>query len=72
MSGSDIKEACRDAAMAPIREYIKARRQEGQAMGRHIKADAVRGLQTDDFFGRRGGAAQLQLRESDDDEPGNR
>merc|ERR1712054_521181 len=32
MSGSDLKEVCRDAAMAPVREYLKAHRTKGQAM----------------------------------------
>ncbi|KAI5365840.1 putative AAA+ ATPase domain, ATPase, AAA-type, core, AAA ATPase, AAA+ lid domain-containing protein [Septoria linicola] len=70
MSGSDIKEACRDAAMVPIREYIKEQRQNGQAMGRKIREDAVRGLQTDDFFGRRGGALQMQIDRSEDEGAG--
>ncbi|KAK5111702.1 hypothetical protein LTR62_004808 [Meristemomyces frigidus] len=52
MSGSDIKEACRDAAMVPVREYIKAARRQGRNI-RGIEGEAVRGLQTDDFFGRR-------------------
>lgn len=59
MSGSDIKEACRDAAMVPVREYIKTAKSEGRSM-RGIKSDAVRGLRTDDFFGRSGGVSQLQ------------
>lgn len=63
MSGSDIKEACRDAAMVPVREYIKKARTSGQSM-RGIKADAVRGLQTDDFFGRSGGLMQPATRET--------
>lgn len=71
MSGSDIKEACRDAAMVPIREYIKEQRRSGQTMNKRIRPDAVRGLQTDDFFGRRGGAPQMSIQESDDDRPGN-
>jgi SpoVK/Ycf46/Vps4 family AAA+-type ATPase len=52
MSGSDIKEACRDAAMVPVREYIKSRKDAGSSM-RGIRADGVRGLQTEDFFGLR-------------------
>ena len=59
MSGSDIKEACRDAAMVPVREHIKALKQSGRNM-RGIRAENVRGLQTEDFFGRRGGIHQLQ------------
>lgn len=66
MSGSDIKEACRDAAMVPVRESIRKARASGIGM-QNVKADAVRGLQTDDFFGRRGGVPQLQ-REPDVDE----
>ncbi|KAK3678349.1 mitochondrial dynamin GTPase Msp1 [Recurvomyces mirabilis] len=53
MSGSDIKEACRDAAMVPVREYIKMQSREGRSM-RGIRSENVRGLQTEDFFGMRG------------------
>lgn len=65
MSGSDIKEACRDAAMVPIREYIKAQRSSGQNMNSKIKGDAVRGLQTEDFFGGQGVAPQPQSQKSE-------
>lgn len=54
MSGSDIKEACRDAAMVPVREYIREQRERGVEMA-GVKADAVRGVRTEDFFGRKGG-----------------
>jgi SpoVK/Ycf46/Vps4 family AAA+-type ATPase len=54
MSGSDIKEACRDAAMVPMREYIRQHRASGEAMSR-VNPDHVRGIRTEDFFGRRGG-----------------
>jgi SpoVK/Ycf46/Vps4 family AAA+-type ATPase len=54
MSGSDIKEACRDAAMVPVREYIKEQRSRGVAMT-GVQAESVRGLRTEDFFGRKGG-----------------
>ncbi|EMC93308.1 hypothetical protein BAUCODRAFT_235861 [Baudoinia panamericana UAMH 10762] len=64
MSGSDIKEACRDAAMVPVREHIKAAKASGQSM-RGIRSEDVRGLQTDDFFGRK----QLRKIEPEDDEP---
>ncbi|KAH9812156.1 Protein MSP1 [Teratosphaeria destructans] len=63
MSGSDIKEACRDAAMVPIREYIKDAKAKGRGV-RDIKSEMVRGLQTDDFFGRRGSGGK-QLRKPD-------
>lgn len=53
MSGSDIKEACRDAAMCPVREFIKERKKSGDPL-RGVNADQVRGLRTDDFLGRKG------------------
>lgn len=59
MSGSDIKEACRDAAMVPVREYIKMAKSSGRSM-KGIRSESVRGLQTNDFFGRRGGVGQMQ------------
>nr|6PE0_A Chain A, Membrane-spanning ATPase-like protein [Thermochaetoides thermophila]6PE0_B Chain B, Membrane-spanning ATPase-like protein [Thermochaetoides thermophila]6PE0_C Chain C, Membrane-spanning ATPase-like protein [Thermochaetoides thermophila]6PE0_D Chain D, Membrane-spanning ATPase-like protein [Thermochaetoides thermophila]6PE0_E Chain E, Membrane-spanning ATPase-like protein [Thermochaetoides thermophila]6PE0_F Chain F, Membrane-spanning ATPase-like protein [Thermochaetoides thermophil len=54
MSGSDIKETCRDAAMAPMREYIRQHRASGKPLS-EINPDDVRGIRTEDFFGRRGG-----------------
>lgn len=54
MSGSDLKEACRDAAMAPVREYIRANR-DGAVQSRSINPDHIRGIRTQDFFGRMGG-----------------
>lgn len=59
MSGSDIKEACRDAAMVPVREFIKSQRELGIAMS-GVKADAVRGVRNEDFFGRKGGGQILR------------
>jgi SpoVK/Ycf46/Vps4 family AAA+-type ATPase len=53
MSGSDIKEACRDAAMVPVREYIRDGRTRTGA------SRQVRGLRTGDFFGRKGGGQTL-------------
>ncbi|KAI2619972.1 AAA-domain-containing protein [Hypoxylon sp. NC1633] len=50
MSGSDIKEACRDAAMAPVREYIREHRASGSSMSA-IDPSRVRGIRTEDFFG---------------------
>ncbi|KAM0718948.1 hypothetical protein Q7P37_006020 [Cladosporium fusiforme] len=52
MSGSEIKEACRDAAMVPVREHIRNMKETGKNV-RGIRSEAVRGLQTDDFFGQR-------------------
>ncbi|KAG9231216.1 P-loop containing nucleoside triphosphate hydrolase protein [Amylocarpus encephaloides] len=54
MSGSDIKESCRDAAMVPVREYIREQRQRGVAMA-GVTAESVRGIRTADFFGTKGG-----------------
>jgi SpoVK/Ycf46/Vps4 family AAA+-type ATPase len=54
MSGSDIKEACRDAAMVPVREFIKEQRDRGVTMS-GVKPESVRGIRTEDFFGRKGG-----------------
>ncbi|KAL2137420.1 hypothetical protein VTI74DRAFT_41 [Chaetomium olivicolor] len=60
MSGSDIKEACRDAAMAPMREYIRQQRESGASMSQ-VNPDHVRGIRTEDFFGRRGGRVLQEL-----------
>ncbi|KAI9167262.1 Protein MSP1 [Paramyrothecium foliicola] len=54
MSGSDIKEACRDAAMAPVREYMREQRGAGRSMG-PVDPSRFRGIRNDDFFGKRGG-----------------
>ena len=54
MSGSDIKEACRDAAMVPVREFIRAKKAAGTRMDA-VNPDDVRGLRTGDFFGSAGG-----------------
>ncbi|RMY44317.1 hypothetical protein D0863_16234 [Hortaea werneckii] len=69
MSGSDIKEACRDAAMVPVREYIKKTRGSGRPM-KAVKGEQVRGLQTEDFFGMRsnGGASAAGFLGSTDSE----
>jgi SpoVK/Ycf46/Vps4 family AAA+-type ATPase len=52
LSGSDIKEACRDAAMVPMREYIKAKKADG-TLRKGVNPDEVRGVRTEDFFGRK-------------------
>lgn len=54
MSGSEIKESCRDAAMVPVREHIREQRASGMSMA-GVHSDRVRGLRTEDFFGRKGG-----------------
>jgi SpoVK/Ycf46/Vps4 family AAA+-type ATPase len=59
MSGSDIKEACRDAAMVPVREFIKEQRERGVAMS-GVNTEDVRGIRTEDFFGRKGGGQILK------------
>ncbi|PGH06804.1 hypothetical protein AJ79_06446 [Helicocarpus griseus UAMH5409] len=58
MSGSDIKEACRDAAMVPIRELIRSKRDSGVTM-ETVDPDEVRGLRTEDFFKRAGGVRAI-------------
>ncbi|KIW91797.1 uncharacterized protein Z519_07767 [Cladophialophora bantiana CBS 173.52] len=69
MSGSDIKEACREAAMVPVREMIQRQRESGQRM-ETMKAGDVRGLRTADFFIRARGdkAAQDAKRDKDEKE----
>jgi ATPase family AAA domain-containing protein 1 len=54
MSGSDIKEACRDAAMVPVREFIRRQRESGARM-EAVDPSEVRGVRTEDFFIRAGG-----------------
>ena len=61
MSGSDIKEACRDAAMVPVREYIKMHKEKGRSL-RGIRPEKVRGLQTEDFFGLRSSNSDIAKR----------
>ncbi|KAI9844828.1 MAG: hypothetical protein M1837_005246 [Sclerophora amabilis] len=56
LSGSDIKEACRDAAMVPVREFIRAKKASGERMD-GINPAEVRGVRTEDFFK---GAASVQ------------
>lgn len=59
MSGSDIKEACRDAAMVPVRELIRQKKAEGVHMT-SVDPNEVRGLRTEDFFSRAGGIKVIQ------------
>ncbi|KAL3491986.1 P-loop containing nucleoside triphosphate hydrolase protein [Aspergillus germanicus] len=59
MSGSDIKEACRDAAMVPVRELIRQKTARGGAISA-VDPDEVRGLRTEDFFSRAGGVRVIE------------
>ncbi|KAF5531155.1 MSP1 AAA ATPase [Fusarium mexicanum] len=59
LSGSDIKEACRDAAMVPVREYMRQHRESGYAMS-SVDPRQFRGIRSDDFLGREGGQIKLQ------------
>ena len=59
MSGSDLKEACRDAAMVPVREMIRNRRAQGLSMDT-ADATEIRGLRTTDFFSQTGGIKTVQ------------
>ncbi|KAF4340363.1 MSP1 AAA ATPase [Fusarium beomiforme] len=59
LSGSDIKEACRDAAMVPVREYMRQHRESGRAMS-SVDPRHFRGIRSDDFLGREGGQIKLQ------------
>ena len=59
MSGSDIKEACRDAAMVPVREMIRSKRDKGERMEADHGLD-VRGIRTEDFFKRAGGIQTIK------------
>ncbi|KAI9704866.1 MAG: hypothetical protein M1836_006646 [Candelina mexicana] len=59
MSGSDIKEACRDAAMGPVRELIRNKRDRGEQM-EQMEVEDVRGLKTEDFFSKKGGVGLIR------------
>ncbi|KAI9720247.1 MAG: hypothetical protein M1812_003065 [Candelaria pacifica] len=59
MSGSDIKEACRDAAMGPVREFIRHKRDRGEQVEK-MEAEDVRGLKTEDFFSKKGGVGMVR------------
>jgi len=66
MSGSDLTEACRDAAMVPVREYIKEKvalgRKVGEAGLGSINREEVRGVANSDFF-RRGAGGRRPVEE---------
>lgn len=48
MSGSDIKEACREATMVPVREFVRSRKVRGLSL-KGMRPEELRGLRTDDF-----------------------
>lgn len=54
MSGSDIKEACRDAAMAPVREYMRQNRENGKMVSA-VNPEHFRGVRNEDFFRQKAG-----------------
>ncbi|EED18283.1 membrane-spanning ATPase, putative [Talaromyces stipitatus ATCC 10500] len=58
MSGSDIKEACRDAAMVPMRELIREKKAAGIHMTT-VEPKEVRGLRTEDFYNRAGSGLKV-------------
>jgi len=52
LSGSDLKEACRNAAMVPVREYMRQNVTGGQIDVEKVKAGKfnIRPLRVADFF----------------------
>ena len=74
MSGSDIKEACRDAAMGPVREYIRRKKADGTLSSKRgaMGQDDVRGLRTEDFFGRGREVRQMESVDDTREEMNNR
>lgn len=63
MSGSDIKEACRDAAIGPVREFIRLKRTSGARIT-SVDLSEIRGVRTADFFGTTGGLQRPTSRRS--------
>ncbi|KAJ2898858.1 ATPase family aaa domain-containing protein 1 [Zalerion maritima] len=61
LSGSAIKEACRDAAMFPVREYLQQHRSSGRPIHAATNPNMVRGIRTDDFFRGKGGGQQILI-----------
>ena len=61
LSGSAIKEACRDAAMFPVREYLHHQRDLGRPIHAFTNPNLVRGIRTEDFFKGKGGGQQILL-----------
>ncbi|KAI5295026.1 hypothetical protein KEM52_002572 [Ascosphaera acerosa] len=63
MSGSDIKEACRDAAMVPVRELIRSKRESGMNIAA-VQPSDVRGMRTSDFFRKADGTKDVGGKDS--------
>ncbi|KAL7275896.1 mitochondrial dynamin GTPase Msp1 [Rhizina undulata] len=64
MSGSDLTEACRDAAMVPVREYIKSKTKDvpnGRGL-ENVKREEMRGVRNEDFF-RKGSGGRRPVEE---------
>lgn len=64
LSGSDLKECCREAAMAPVKEYLRSMRSEGKATD-GVTADDLRGLENTDFWKVPGGVKRKTKQELD-------
>ncbi|OAA44383.1 ATPase family AAA domain-containing protein 1 [Metarhizium rileyi] len=69
MSGSDIKEACRDAAMAPVREYMRQYRGKERRMA-PVDTSRFRAITTDDFLKNRDSHVDKIDRNGDKDRGG--
>jgi SpoVK/Ycf46/Vps4 family AAA+-type ATPase len=53
LSGSDLTESCRDAAMVPVREYLKEKLKGGHQELKDavaMKREDIRGVENRDFF----------------------
>jgi len=62
MSGSDLKELCRNAAMVPVREYMREYGDDKEAMERvQLEGFKLRPLRLDDFFKADGAANGLMV-----------
>lgn len=67
MSGSDIREACREAAMVPVREFIQHTKARGGNV-KGVRPEDIRGLRTTDFFHQGPGKVMSRQEEMDDEE----